>query len=189
MSPIAEGPSRFLWFPPRMLQSVKKLPGEKIQTFPELWAAFYKNLWGFLSFLLPLGSGHSKVFTYLLISSVSPKRKSNTHPTSAERTRSEIQDSKWAEQQSDIVLPPQGCQVLKARGSSTEESHVECEGAWILDKNNMELKQPGFLCLRLLQPFSQLRNAQIFTHTSGCRPGESSTCGPREASKKPGEKH
>lgn len=49
------------------------------------------------SFLLLLGSGRSKVFTYLLISSVSPKRKSNTHPKSAERTGSEIQDSKWAE--------------------------------------------------------------------------------------------
>ena len=36
MPPIAERPSRFLWFPPRMLQSVIKLPGEKIQTFPEL---------------------------------------------------------------------------------------------------------------------------------------------------------
>ena len=36
MSSVAEELSRFLWFPPRMFQSVKKLPGEKIQTFPEL---------------------------------------------------------------------------------------------------------------------------------------------------------
>lgn len=89
MPPSAERPSRCLWLPLRTLQSEKRLSGEKIQTFPSSRLHFTRVCGALWSFLLLLGSGRSKVFTYLLISSVSPKRKSNTHPKSAERTRSE----------------------------------------------------------------------------------------------------
>lgn len=150
--PWREKLSRCLWFPPRMFQSVKNLPGGENPDILRTWRLHFTRCCGtFWSFLLLSGSGHAKVFTYLLISSVSPKRESNTHPQSAERTGPENRDNKWAEEQSATALPAQGRQVLRARGSSPEESHVECEGAWTVDKNNTE--QPGSLCLQLLQPF------------------------------------
>lgn len=84
---------------------MKKLPREKLQTFPELQAVFYKRPWGFLEFLAAFRECPFEGFHILAHFLCLAKKESNTHPKSAERIRSEIQDSKWAEQRSDIVLP------------------------------------------------------------------------------------
>lgn len=51
--------------------------------------------------------------THLLISSVSPRRKSNAYPVSADRTRSAVKRSKWAEWHAHMELSPQGGQGVE----------------------------------------------------------------------------
>lgn len=142
--------------------------GRKSRHSPSSRLHFTRVCGALWTFLLLLGSA-IRGFSHTCSFPLSRQKESNTHPKSAERTRSEPGQPvgrivKWHS------ASYTGTPSSEARGCSPEKSHVECEGTWILDKNNMELRQPGFLCLRLPQPFSQLRNAQILTQTSGSWP-------------------
>lgn len=117
---------RLLCFPPKDTSKSEQSPQRESPVILLALAVLYKRPWGWgvyfiYLFWLPLESGSLTGFTHLLISSVSPRRKSNAYPVSADRTRSEVKGSKWAEWHAHMGLPTRRLRCRK--GSSMEKNH------------------------------------------------------------------